>query len=72
MRDVCYLHGFVERRNGDDATERFVYFLAETPDAAEEERAFKGAWEYMQASPAAAIYYYSKYERSIYRKLRVK
>ena len=72
MRDVCYLHGFVERRNGDDATERFVYFLAETPDAAEEERAFKGAWEYMKASPAAAIYYYSKYERSIYRKLRAK
>jgi predicted RecB family nuclease len=72
MRDVCYLHGFVERRNGDDATERFVYFLAETPDAAEEERAFKGAWEYMKAAPAAAIYYYSKYERSIYRKLRAK
>ena len=72
MRDVCYLHGFVERRNGDDATERFVYFLAETPDAAAEERAFQGAWEYMKASPAAAIYYYSKYERSIYRKLRAK
>jgi predicted RecB family nuclease len=72
MRDICYLHGFVERRNGDDTTEHFVYFLAETPDAAEEERAFKGAWEYMQASPAAAIYYYSKYERSIYRKLRAK
>lgn len=72
MRDVCYLHGFVERRNGDDATEQFVYFLAETPDAAQEKQAFKGAWEYMQAAPAAAIYYYSKYERTIYRKLQAK
>ena len=72
MRDICYLHGFVERRNGDNDAERFVYFLAETPDAAEEERAFRGAWEYMQSSPAAAIYYYSKYERTIYRKLQAK
>ncbi len=72
MRDICYLHGFVERRNGDDDSERFVYFLAETPDAAAEERAFRGAWEYMHAAPAAAIYYYSKYERTIYRKLQAK
>ncbi len=27
MRDICYLHGFVERRNGDNATERFIAFL---------------------------------------------
>jgi hypothetical protein len=24
MRDICYLHGFVERHVGDNATERFV------------------------------------------------
>ncbi len=72
MRDVCYLHGFVERWNGNDDTERFVYFLAETPDAEQEERAFREAWEYMQASPSSAIYYYSKYEQTIYRKLRAK
>jgi hypothetical protein len=31
LRDICYLHGFVERHNGDNATERFVPFLAEEP-----------------------------------------
>ena len=31
MRDICYLHGFVERRNGDNGTERFVSFFADEP-----------------------------------------
>ena len=29
LRGVCYLHGFIERQNGDNATERFVSFFAE-------------------------------------------
>ena len=72
MRDICYLHGFVERNSGISANERFVAFFADdaTPEA--EAQAFEGAWEYMQASQPCAIYYYSKYERTIYRKLRSK
>jgi predicted RecB family nuclease len=72
MRDVCYLHGFVERRGGDNASERFVAFFAEEPTAEAEERAFAAAWRHIQASQPCAIYYYSKYERTIYRKLRQK
>jgi predicted RecB family nuclease len=72
MRDVCYLHGFVERRGGANGTERFVAFFAETPTPAAEERAFAEALRYMQAAQPCVIYYYSKYERTIYRKLRQK
>jgi len=72
MRDICYLHGFVERRNGDNGTERFVAFFAEEPTAEAEKQAFAEAWRYLQESQPCAIYYYSKYERTIYRKLREK
>jgi len=72
MRDVCYLHGFVEREHGDNATERFVSFFAEEPAAADEERAFADAIAYLRAKQPCAIYYYSKYERTIYRKLQGK
>lgn len=72
MRDVCYLHGFVERRNGDSTSERFVAFFANDPAPEAEERAFGEAWRYMQDTRPCTIYYYSKYERTIYRKLREK
>ena len=29
MRDICYLHGFVERRAGNDESERYVAFFAD-------------------------------------------
>ena len=32
MRGICYLHGFVERRSRDNATERFIAFF--TPECA--------------------------------------
>jgi predicted RecB family nuclease len=72
MRDVCYLHGFVERVGGDIAKEHFVSFFADDPTAEAEERAFTESWRFMQASRPCAMYYYSKYERTIYRKLRQK
>lgn len=72
MRDVCYLHGFVERRGGANESERFVAFFADATTPVAEERAFADAWHYMQAAQPCAIYYYSKYERTIYRKLRKK
>lgn len=72
MRDICYLHGFVERRGSDNGTERFVEFFADEPTPDAEKKAFADAWQYMQDSQPCAIYYYSKYERTIYRKLQEK
>jgi len=72
MRDVCYLHGFIERNGQDNATEKFVAFFSDDPTEAGEERAFRDAWGYITANQGAAIYYYSKYERTIYRKLQQK
>ena len=54
------------------ATESFVAFFTEESTANAEKQAFADAWHYMQGSQPCAIYYYSKYERTIYRKLRRK
>ena len=72
LRGICYLHGFVERRNSDNATERFFSFLAEEPTPEAEREAFAAALDYFAAHTDAAIYYYSKYERTIYRWLQEK
>ena len=72
MRDICYLHGFVERWGGDNTTEKFVPFFANAPTAEEEKKAFFEAWAYMKERRPCSIYYYSKYERTIYRKLQEK
>ena len=70
IRDRCYLHGFVERFGGDNAGERFVAFFADEASGDAEREAFAAAWRYMQDAQPCAIYYYSKYERTIYRKLQ--
>jgi predicted RecB family nuclease len=70
LRDICYLHGFVERHQGDNATERFVAFFSEEPTPAAERDAFTAALDYLAARDQAVIYYYSKYERTTYRKLQ--
>lgn len=72
MRDICYLHGFIERRGGDNRTEKFIAFLADEPTIEKEARAFDEAWRFIKAAMPTAIYFYSKYERTIYRKLRAK
>jgi predicted RecB family nuclease len=72
LRDVCYLHGFVERHHGDNATERFVSFFAEEATPAAECDAFAAALDYLSARADGAIYFYSKYERTTYRKLQQK
>jgi predicted RecB family nuclease len=69
MRDICYLHGFVERKND---TESYHAFFSDGLSAAEEEQAFAGAWKFIQDRRPCAIYYYSKYERTIWRKLQEK
>ncbi len=72
MRDICYLHGFLERRNGDNSSERYVAFFSDQPDEQEEKRAFSQAWEFIQKSMPCVIYYYSPYERTQWRKLQEK
>lgn len=69
MRDFTYLHGVVVRDHGS-GTENFVAFFTEDESAAEEKRAFAESFAFLAADPAAHIYYYSEYERTIYRKLQ--
>jgi predicted RecB family nuclease len=45
LRGICYLHGFVERHNGDNTTERFISFLAEEPTPEAEREAFTAAFD---------------------------
>jgi len=72
LRELCYLHGFVVRERGDPTTERFVAFFAE-PETPEAERdAFAAAWAFIEQHPEAALVYYSKYERTVYRALAEK
>jgi len=72
LRDLCYLHGIVERKKGDNSTESYKSFFIEKPDKDGEKKAFSDAWDYFKKRKGAAIYYYSKYERTIYRKLQEK
>ena len=72
LRDFTYLHGIVERCGGDTASERFIAFFTddETPEA--EREAFAGAFAHLTGVPTATIWYYSKYERTLYRKLQAR
>ena len=70
LQDICYLHGIVERRDGKNDAERFVYFFADEVTPAAERKCFADAFAYLNGQADAAIYYYSKYERTIYRKLQ--
>jgi predicted RecB family nuclease len=72
LRDICYLHGIVERRDGNNDAERFVYFFAPEVTPAAEREAFAQAYAYLSQQTEASIYYYSKYERTIYRKLQAR
>ena len=73
MRDIIYLHGFVERHHGQPATAKFIPFFAEGINSAQEEAVFAQAWNYISEKVQdSVIYYYSKYERTAYRKLAEK
>lgn len=72
FRDICYLHGFIERRNGDTAGERYLPFFAANPSRDAELQAFGEAVDYLRQTQPAAIYYFSKYERTIWRSLRAR
>lgn len=70
MREICYLHGFLER--DAKGKEKYFAFFAELPTEKDERAAFEAAWKYIQSRADAILYYYSKYERTIYRKLQAK
>jgi len=72
LRDICYLHGFLERRNRDTTTERYVSFFSDQPNEKEEKQAFGAAWEFIQKSIPCIIYYYSPYEKTQWKKLQEK
>lgn len=72
FRKLCYLHGFVERRKQENSSERYIAFFAEEPTEKAEQDAFAQAIHYIQHSRPHAMYYFSKHERTTYRKLREK
>ncbi|MFT5329985.1 MAG: putative RecB family nuclease [Parasphingorhabdus sp.] len=72
LRDITYLHGIVERRDGDNASEKFIHFFAEDESEEAEKKAFAQSYEYLTHDPEVTIWYYSKYERTIYRKLQAR
>jgi predicted RecB family nuclease len=72
MRDICYLHGFVKRVGGAQSTESYTACFAASVSPAEEERAFAEAWRYICDHQPCVVYYYSKYERTIWRQLQAK
>jgi predicted RecB family nuclease len=72
MRDFCYLHGFVERHYRDPSTEKYVPFFADHATAKEEERTFIDAWHYIRKHFPCTVYYYSSYEKTIWKKLQQK
>ena len=73
MRDVVYLHGFIERLQGQEDTTKFVSFFANSNATNDEEAVFRDAWIYLNARIVdSTIYYYSPYERTAYKKLAEK
>jgi uncharacterized protein len=73
MHDVVYLHGFVERAFKQPETANFIQYFADGSEPIHEEEAFQGAWNYLTArTHDSTIYYYSKYERTQYKKLAEK
>lgn len=72
LRGICYLHGFIERLRRDNSTEKFEFAFADEATAKAESNAFARAWAYLLNRRPCGIYYYSKYERTIYRGLQQK
>jgi predicted RecB family nuclease len=72
--DRTYLHGILERtRSGPGReTERFHAHLMTDDGEGEERRAFSDAFKQLTADPDARIYYWSPYERTLYRALQAR
>ena len=72
MSDFCYLHGFIQRKNRDIQTEKYHGFFSDEISEAGEEQYFAEAYSFILQQQPCAIYYYSKYERTIWRSLQKK
>jgi len=73
MRDMVYLHGFVERQHQQPESAQFVAYFAVGIGPAAEKAAFADAWTYLCAKVQdSVVYYYSAYERTAYKKLASK
>jgi len=72
FRNLCYLHGFVERTGRNSATEEYVAFFADEAVEEAERDAFAQAWVYVHEHRDAIVYYYSHYERTIWKQLASK
>lgn len=70
-QDLVYLHGLYERKA---CRERFIYFLAADNTPAQEKKAWKLFWDHIgRLTPGDyAVYYYSSYEKSTYKKMSKK
>lgn len=68
-QDLVYLHGVYERRADE---EKFIYFLAKDKQA--EKDAWQRFWNYIRTlgKGSYAIYYYSPYEKTTYKKMSKK
>jgi predicted RecB family nuclease len=72
-QSIVYLHGVVERRNGDSTGAKFHSFLANGVNNTEERSAWVSFWEYIRGLDGEfAVYYYSSYEKTQFKKLRGK
>ena len=69
FRGLCYLHGFVERTGRVSESEKYVSFFADEAIEEAERDAFAQAWAYVQAHNDAVVYFYSHYERTIWKQL---
>jgi len=72
FNDFCYLHGFVTRTNKDHTTEEYIHYYSDSLEPEEEKRIFSEAYTFIRDQNPCVIYYYSKYERTIWRKLQEK
>jgi predicted RecB family nuclease len=73
LRDLVYLHGFLEQDSKNPTAKKFCPVLAEGTDLYAEARAFAAAWQYLSdRAQDSVIYYYSPYERVAYLKLAAK
>ena len=71
-RDSLYEREVIAGLRRDNATETFAATFADAATPEAEKRAFSDAWRYIQERQQCTIYYYSKYERTIYRALQDK
>lgn len=72
MRNFCYLHGFIQRLDRDTSSEKYTAFFVDQVCDEEEERVFIEALDYIRGHQPCVLYYFSKYERSIWRRLQQK